>query len=64
MKNVVCRLPYSIRVPMYLGTVLIWFLIERGIKAARLTGVLVFIGIVLLYFWVSLSANSLFFFLR
>lgn len=64
MKSVVCRLPYSIRVPMYLLTVLVVFLIERLAILARVLFVLLVAGVIILYFWMSLSANSLFFFIN
>ncbi|EOI51590.1 hypothetical protein I592_04006 [Enterococcus gilvus ATCC BAA-350] len=64
MKSVVCRLPYSVRVPMYVLTVLVVFLIERLTILAKVLFVLLVAGAIILYFWMSLSANSLFFFIN
>lgn len=79
MKSVVCRLPYTVRVPMYVLTVIAAFIIERvfavGTFAIKpfvtlvktlITMAVIFIVIVavLTFFWMSLTANSLFFFLN
>lgn len=61
MKNVVCRLPYSLRVPMWLVTVLVVFLIERMVKLSKMVLIVGGIGTILFYFWMALTANTLFF---
>jgi hypothetical protein len=63
MKNVVCRLPYSVRVPMFVLTVLMAYLLDRLAVLAKAAFVILIAGAIILYFWLSLSANSLFFFI-
>lgn len=64
MKNVVCRLPYSIRVPLYVLAVSVVFMIERFIKLSKVLLFLFTVWAIIAYFWLSLSANSLFFFIN
>ena len=64
MKSVVCRLPYTVRVPMWVITVLVVFLVERLTKLSKIAAIVLGILAVILYFWLALSANSLFFWMN
>lgn len=61
MKSVVCRLPYSVRVPMWLVTVLVVFLIERMVRLSKVVFIVFSLATILFYFWMALTANTLFF---
>jgi hypothetical protein len=61
MKSVVCRLPYTVRVPMWVFTVLVVFLVERFIKLSKIAAIVLGVLAVMVYFWLAISANSLFF---
>lgn len=63
MKSVVCRLPYTVRVPMWVFTVLVVFLVERFIKLSKIAAIVLGVLAVMVYFWLAISANSLFFFI-
>ena len=61
MKSVVCRSPYTVRVPMWVFTVLVVFLVERFIKLSKIAAIVLGVLAVMVYFWLAISANSLFF---
>lgn len=61
MKSVVCRLPYTVRVPMWVFTVLVVFLVDRFIKLSKIAAIVLGVLAVIVYFWLAISANSLFF---
>lgn len=64
MKSIVCRFPYSVRVPMFVLTVLMVFLINRFTIIAKSLFVLLIVGVTIFYFWVSIATNSPFFFIH
>lgn len=64
MKSVVCRLPYTLRVPMWVITVFVVFLAERMMKLSKIAAIVLGILAVMIYFWLALSVNSLFFWIQ